>query len=98
MSMILFNPCNRILTNTAGTLLGNVVVLIHSAIYCGAPAAQGAFRADNDDLNSDNDNDGIDNICESTPNGDFTCSTTTASNYAHVLENRATTNSIILSR
>jgi len=43
---------------------------------------------------SDNDNDGIGNVCDSTPNGDFSCAETTASNYAHVQENRATTNGI----
>ncbi|GIU46177.1 hypothetical protein TUM4438_21340 [Shewanella sairae] len=43
----------------------------------------------------DNDADGIGNVCDSTPDGDsFQCSESTASNYAHVLAGRATTNGI----
>ncbi|WP_037470243.1 extracellular catalytic domain type 1 short-chain-length polyhydroxyalkanoate depolymerase [Shewanella waksmanii] len=44
---------------------------------------------------ADNDADGIGNVCDSTPDGDsFSCTDTTASNYAHVLAGRATTNGI----
>ncbi|WP_394202901.1 PHB depolymerase family esterase [Shewanella waksmanii] len=44
---------------------------------------------------ADNDADGIGNVCDSTPDGDsFSCTETTASNYAHVLAGRATTNGI----
>lgn len=41
---------------------------------------------------SDNDNDGIGNVCDSTPDPVSECVETTASNYAHVQANRATTN------
>jgi poly(hydroxyalkanoate) depolymerase family esterase len=60
--------------------------------------------SDNDDADNcpndananqaDNDNDGIGNVCDSTPNPITTCSETTASNYAHVQANRATTNGL----
>merc|ERR1712000_396139 len=56
-----------------------------------------ADSADNcpNDINADqadNDNVGIGNVCDSTPNGSFTCTDITSSNYAHVQANRATTN------
>ena len=46
---------------------------------------------------ADNDNDGLGNVCDATPDGDipepiFTCQQFTSSNYAHVQANRATTN------
>ncbi len=43
---------------------------------------------------ADNDNDGIGNVCDSTPDPISECSETTASNYAHVQANRATTNGL----
>ncbi len=43
---------------------------------------------------ADNDNDGIGNVCDSTPDPIAECTETTASNYAHVQSNRATTNGI----
>lgn len=39
---------------------------------------------------ADNDGDGIGNVCDSTPDGSFSCTQTTASNYAHVQAGRAT--------
>ncbi len=41
---------------------------------------------------ADNDSDGIGNVCDSSPDGNSNCTETTASNYSHVLANRATTN------
>jgi len=45
---------------------------------------------------ADNDNDGLGNVCDDSPDGDipdpiFTCQEFTSSNYAHVQENRAST-------
>lgn len=39
---------------------------------------------------ADNDSDGIGNVCDSTPDGSYSCTQTTASNYAHVQAGRAT--------
>lgn len=42
---------------------------------------------------ADNDNDGIGNVCDATPDGEptFNCTETTAANYYHVQDGRATT-------
>jgi hypothetical protein len=40
---------------------------------------------------ADNDNDGIGNVCDSTPNGDpSACTEVSSSNYTHVTSGRAT--------
>lgn len=48
--------------------------------------------ANTDQADNDNDNDDIGNVCDTTPDPITTCTETTASNYAHVQANRATTN------
>lgn len=40
---------------------------------------------------SDNDSDGIGNVCDNTPDGNSECTETTSSNYSHVIASRATT-------